>query len=182
MANAALTPLIASPSDLRRVRRELEALDEFLHQSGLRTGGKVVKLPTISRMLEDLAGDNGLNMLKKTDRDRLSKFITLLIQKAPVLHIAFASEPSAKAMAKLMAWLRENIHPQVVVSIGIQPSIAAGCVVRTPNRQFDFSLRQALDNQTESFITNLRKGDETLATPPPAAAAQPAAPAKGAAA
>jgi hypothetical protein len=160
MANPPLTPLIASPSDLRRTRRELETLDDFLHESSLRQGGKEVKLPTLSRTLEDLAADSGLNLLKKTDRERLIKFITLLIQKAPVLHMTFASEPSAKAMAKLMSWLRENIHPQVVVSIGIQPSIAAGCIVRTANRQFDFSLRQSLDDQTDKFITNLVLGDE----------------------
>lgn len=151
-----LTPLIASPSDLKRARRELEELDEFLHQSSLRQGGKEVKLPTTSRMLEDLAAESDLNLLKKTDRDRLMKFLTLLLQKAPVLHMSFASEPSPKFMAKLIAWLRENIHPQVVVSVGIQPSIAAGCVVRTANRQFDFSMRQALDTQTALFINNLR--------------------------
>lgn len=176
MASAVLTPLIASPSDLRRARRELEALDEFLRQSSLRQGGKEVKLPTISRVIEELAADSDLNMLKKTDRDRLMKFITLLTQKAPVIHMTFASEPSARAMAKLMTWLRENVHPQVVVSVGIQPSIAAGCIVRTANRQFDFTLRQSLDNQTEKFITNLRSGDPTLTPAPASAPAEAATP------
>jgi F0F1-type ATP synthase delta subunit len=159
-SQAVLTPLITSPSDLKRTRRELENLDDFLHESALRQGGKEVKMPSISRTLEDLARDNDLNLLKKTDRDRLMKFLTLLIQKAPVMHMSFASEPSAKFMSKLMAWLRDNIHPQVVVSVGLQPSIAAGCIVRTSNRQFDFSLRKALDNQTGVFVSNLRKGQE----------------------
>jgi hypothetical protein len=172
MSTTTLTPLIASPSDLRRVRRELEMLDDFLHQAGLRQGGKVVKLPNVSRMLEDLAADNSLSLIKKTDRERLTKFITLLIQKAPVLHMSFASEPSAKAMAQLMEWLRTNIHPQVIVSVGIQPSIAAGCIVRTPNRQFDFSLRMTLGSHPETFIANLRKGMEPAAAAP----ASPAAP------
>ncbi|MDB5182123.1 MAG: hypothetical protein JWP13_886 [Candidatus Saccharibacteria bacterium] len=156
MAKAILTSLITSPSDLRRARRELEALDEFLHQASLRQGGKGAKLPPTSRMLEDLAADSDLNLLKKTDRDRLRKFLTLLIGKAPVIHMSFASEPSSKFLGQLVAWLRENIHPQVVVSVGLQPSIAAGCVVRTANRQFDLSLRQSLDNQTAAFIKNLR--------------------------
>lgn len=132
-------------------------MDDFLHQAGLRQGGKSVKLPNMSRTLEDLALGSNLNLLKKTDRDRLTKFLTLLIEKAPVLHISFASEPSAVFLNKLIAWLRENIHPQVVVSVGLQPSIAAGCIVRTENRQFDFSFRQSLDNQTEKFITYLRQ-------------------------
>lgn len=164
MANTTLTPLIATISDLRRVRRELEALDEFLHESGLRTGGKEVKLPSTSRLLEDVAGDSGLNLLKKTDRDRLKKFLTLLIQKAPVIHMSFASEPSGKALGQIVDWLRANIHPQVVVSVGIQPSIAAGCIVRTPNRQYDFSLRNALDMKSDVFIANLTKKDEAAKT------------------
>lgn len=157
MANATLTPLITSPSDLKRARRELEALDDFLHQAGLRQGGKSVKLPQISRVLEELTSDSGLNLLKKTDRDRLAKFIALLIEKAPVLHMSFASEPSGAFMSKLIVWLRANIHPQVVVNVGLQPSIAAGCIVRTANRQFDFSLRQSLDAQTADFIASLQK-------------------------
>lgn len=166
-APAMLTPLLTSPSDLKRARREVEALDDFLHQAGLRQGGKAVKLPTVSRVIEELAEASNLNLLKKTDRDRLMKYLTLLITKAPVLHISFASEPSPKAMHQLVQWLRTNYHPQLIVSVGVQPSIAAGCVVRTANRQFDFSLRSALDNQTAVFISNLREGDEPPAASPP---------------
>lgn len=159
MASAQLTPLIATLSDLRRVRRELEELDEYLHAAALRQGGKEVKLLSTSRLLEDVAADSGLNLLKKTDRDRLKKFLTLLIQKAPVIHMSFASEPSAKAMAKIVSWLRTNIHPQVIVSIGIQPSIAAGCIVRTPNRQYDFSFRRSLDMKTEIFAAQMGRSE-----------------------
>lgn len=166
MASAAmLTPLLVSPSDLKRARRELEDLDDFLHQASLRQGGRSVKMPTTSRVIETLAADNKLNMLKKTERDQLMKFLGLLIQKAPVLHMSFASEPSGAFLNKLVMWLRTNIHPQVMVSIGLQPSIAAGCIVRTANKQFDFSLRQAFDKQTEVFIASMQeepaKGDTT---------------------
>lgn len=167
----ALTNLLISPSDLKRARRELDDIDDFLHQSGLRQGGKAVKLPTISRVIEALASDNGLNMLKKTERDQLKKFLTLLLQKAPVLHISFASEPSGAFLGKLVMWLRANIHPQVMVSVGLQPSIAAGCIVRTANKQFDFSLRASFDKQTEVFVASMQEG---LAEEAAAAAAAPA--------
>lgn len=153
-----LTPLLVSPSDIKRARREVERIDDFLHQSALRQGGKAVKLPPTSRVIVEMADSSGLNLLKKTDRDRLLKFLTILGQRAPVLHMSFASEPSASFMNKLIVWMRENIHPQVVVSIGLQPSIAAGCLVRTPNQQFDFSLRRSLEKQTESFINGLKEG------------------------
>lgn len=157
-APAILTPLLVSPSDLKRARREVETLDEFLHQAGLRQGGKAVKMPATSRVLVEMADQSKLNLLKKTDRDRLLKFLVILTQKAPVIHMSFASEPSTAFMNKLIVWLRENIHPQLVVSVGLQPSIAAGCVVRTNSTQYDFSLRQALEQQTDGFIDGLKEG------------------------
>lgn len=169
-APAILTPLLVSPSDLKRARREVETLDEFLHQAGLRQGGKAVKLPATSRVLVEMADESKLNLLKKTDRDRLLKFLAILAQKAPVIHMSFASEPSAAFMNKLVVWLRENIHPQLVVSVGLQPSIAAGCVVRTNSTQYDFSLRQALEQQTDVFIAGLKDGmaiPETQFAPAP---------------
>lgn len=155
-------------------------LDDFMHQAGLRTGGKAVKMPPVSRLLENLARDNGLNLLKKTDRDRLLKFVVLLQQKAPVIHISLASEPSAAALGKLLQWMRVNIHPQVLVSIGVQPAIAAGCLVRTANREFDFSLRKSLEVQSALLIKNIRAGEgqaapaaNAPAEPPKEAAAKP---------
>jgi F0F1-type ATP synthase delta subunit len=47
-------------------------------------------------------------------------------------------------MQKIVTWWRENIDPFVLVEIGLQPNIAAGCLVRTSNRQYDFSLRRRL--------------------------------------
>lgn len=179
----ALTNLLISPSDLKRARRELDDIDDFLHQSSLRQGGKAVKLPTTSRVIEALASDNNLNLLKKTERDQLKKFLTLLIQKAPVLHISFASEPSGAFLSKLIMWLRANIHPQVMVSVGLQPSIAAGCIVRTANKQFDFSLRASFDKQTEVFVASMQEGlaEEAAAAAGPAAPQNPAQQPAGAA-
>lgn len=184
MASATLTPLITSPGDLKRTRRELEALDDFLSQSSLRTGGKAVKLPAISRLLEDMANDNSINLLKKADRDRLQRFLTLLLKKAPVIHITLASEPSSHALSKLLAWLRANIHPQVLVSVGVQPAIAAGCIVRTASHEYDFTLGQSLAAQQALLIKNIRAGEELPTNDVPVApvAAKVAQPAPKAAA
>jgi F0F1-type ATP synthase delta subunit len=156
MASAMLSPYIATLSDLKHIRRELEAVDEFLHQAGLRQGGKAVKMPTTSRMLDSLVADSKLNLLKKADREQLTKYVTLLIQKAPVVHITFASEPSASFLNKLVLWLRDNIHPQTVISVGLQPAITAGCVVRTANKQFDFSLRESFEKQGGKLMEVLK--------------------------
>ncbi|HEX8182559.1 MAG TPA: hypothetical protein VF575_03065 [Candidatus Saccharimonadales bacterium] len=152
-----LTTMIVSPSDLKRARRELEALDDFMHQASLRQGGKALKMPQTSRLIDELASETNVNMLQSADRAKLLKYLTDLITSAPVLHFSFASEPSASFMNKLIIWLRSNIHPQVLVHLGLQPSIAAGCIVRTSNKQFDFSLTQAFERQRELLVSSLRE-------------------------
>ncbi|HSH55760.1 MAG TPA: hypothetical protein VK983_02970, partial [Candidatus Limnocylindrales bacterium] len=98
-----------------------------------------------------------MNLLRKTDREKLLKYLSALLDKAPVLHMSFASDPSAAFMDKLVVWLRQNIHPQVLVRIGLQPSVAAGCILRTANKEYDFSLRQALDDQKPLLIAKLHE-------------------------
>lgn len=152
-----LPSLIVSPSDVKRMRRELEDLDDFLLQAGLRQGGKAVSLPKTSRLLEEITDMTKMNLLRKTDREKLLKYLSALLDKAPVLHMSFASDPSAAFMDKLVVWLRQNIHPQVLVRIGLQPSVAAGCILRTANKEYDFSLRQALDDQKPLLIAKLHE-------------------------
>ncbi|HEX8226807.1 MAG TPA: hypothetical protein VF572_02970 [Candidatus Saccharimonadales bacterium] len=168
-ARTQLTTLIVSPSDLKRARRELEALDDFLLQASLRQGGKPVKLPQANRLIDELIDTSGGSLLNPADRKKLLQYLTDLITKAPVVHISFASEPSAAFMNKLIIWLRDNIHPQVLVHLGLQPSIAAGCIVRTANKQFDFSLTQAFENQRQQLIASLLEVSPVDKTAKPAA-------------
>lgn len=160
-AHSQLSTLITSPSDLKRARRELETVDDFLHQAGLRTGGKVVKMPQTSRVLDELVSQTNANLLKASDRAQLMKYLNDLNEKAPVLHMSFASEPSAAFLNKLTVWLRGNIHPQIMVSVGLQPSIAAGCVVRTANKQYDFSLTKAFEAQRGILVDDLKQATQS---------------------
>jgi F0F1-type ATP synthase delta subunit len=76
---------------------------------------------------------------------------------APLLHISFASEPSTKALEAILVWMRANIHPQTLLQVGLQPNIAAGCVLRTPSKVFDLSMRSYLQKQ-ESYLVELIAG------------------------
>jgi F0F1-type ATP synthase delta subunit len=147
-----LPTLVAGPADVSHVLLELEQLEDFLRAASLRKGGESIKLPKTSRTLERLAELNDANLLAQADRQRLTIFLQSLQQHAPVLHISFAAEPSAAFTAKIVEWLRGNISQYVLVQIGLQPSIAAGCVVRTTSKSFDFSLRKYL-SKNRSLLT-----------------------------
>ena len=155
-----LPTLVAGPGDVSRVLLELEQLEDFLREATLRKGGVGTKLPKTSRTLERLAEINDANLLQVTDRQRLQAFMQSLQQHAPVLHISFSSEPSAAFTAKIIDWLRANISKYVLVQIGLQPSIAAGCVVRTTNKSFDFSLRKNLTKSRGLLLDAIRHAGE----------------------
>lgn len=151
-----LPSLVVGPTDVMRLRRELESLVDFMRQAELREGGTgSVKLPKTSRMLDAFTELNKLNLLQAADRKAAAEFLTELGTRAPSLHISFAIDPSAAFVDKMIVWLRHNIHPQLLLRIGLQPTIAAGCVVRTPNHYYDFSLRRRFVEKRPVLIEKL---------------------------
>jgi hypothetical protein len=178
--------LVTSPVDVGRLLRELEVVDDKFLQLGLRasaasmaigdqddpapsskesTGpaehpkGTSTKLPRISRLLDQTIQLNQLNLLQTADRATLQQFLTAVQQQSPLLHISFSSDPAPAFVEKLMAWLRQEIHPSVLLIIGLQPTIGAGCILRGTNKQFDLSLRQDFLGKRQLLL-------ETLLTPP----------------
>jgi F0F1-type ATP synthase delta subunit len=115
-----------------------------------------MKLPSSTKLLDELAAANSFNFLRDGDRQKARTFLESLSKYAPVVHISFASDPSANFMSKLTTRLRATIHPQLLITVGLEPNIAAGCILRTPNRQFDLSLRRALVGHENSLINLLK--------------------------
>lgn len=148
---------VVSSADIARLLRELANLDEYFLSAQARKGGEPIQPPRLTRMLDEVARDNKLNLLETSHRQALTKQLTLLQKNAPLLHISFAAEPPAKILEKILLWLRENIHKYALLQVGLQPSIAAGCVLRTPNKVFDMSLRQHMENQRD-YLGELIKG------------------------
>ena len=103
-----------------------------------------IQYPGISSTLRALATENQIDLRDEASCKKLLAALDKLKHDAPVLHISFPIDPSAEVIKKLITWFREEIDPRIIIQIGLQPTIAAGIVLRTPNHQFDFSLRQHL--------------------------------------
>lgn len=149
---------IVTPVDVLRLLREVRMLDESLRQAAIRQPGSSVQLPRTTRSLDDLLNANKLNILLKPDRTRLEEFLKSVKAHAPVLHMSFSTDPSPLFTQKLMTWLRKEIHPLVLLRIGLQTNIGAGCVVMTTNKSFDFSLRKHLQGQRELLTQQISGG------------------------
>jgi F0F1-type ATP synthase delta subunit len=150
-----LPALVVGPADVNRLLLEMEALEDYMRQ--LTTSRKAsAKLPKTSRTLDDLAELNHADLLDDSARQHLSAFLESLQQHAPVIHISFAAEPSAAFTGKIVAWMRANISAYVLVQIGLQPSIAGGCVVRTTSKVFDLSLGRFLRAKRDLLLDAIR--------------------------
>jgi F0F1-type ATP synthase delta subunit len=146
---------VTSRTDVARLLRELDALKDFLTQAAIRTPGTGLKLPKTSQMLDDLALYNNLNLLQEADLRVLSDYLKRMAEHAPVLHMSFNANPSAVFINKLMQWLRQEIDPNVLLHVGLQPNLGLGCIVRTPNRQYDLSLRRNFNSKRALLLEKI---------------------------
>ncbi len=149
---------VVTKVDLGRLMRELDTLENFMQQSAIREPGTPVKLPKTSRLFDETINNNKLNMLHEDDRKRLIAFLQEVKLHAPVLHMSFGADPSPLFTQKLVAWLRSELHPLILLQVGLQPNIGAGCVVRTTNKYFDFSLRNRF-TERRAELTRLMKAE-----------------------
>lgn len=147
-----LPSVIVGAGDLTRVYRELKTLDDQLSQLEIASGSGSVAMPKISPVLIELAQTNSYDISLRSDRAKMLIFLERLKDGAPRFHMSFAGEPSDEAVHRIVKWLRDEISAYTLLQVGIQPAIVAGCILRTPNRVFDLSLRHKL-NEAQPVLT-----------------------------
>ncbi len=160
--------------DVGRLLREAKNLDEFFTQAAIREPGQNVKMPKTSRMMDELLHVNNINVLVEAERVRLQEALQIVKEQAPLLHMSFNADPSPLFTTRLIDWLRREIHPFVLLQVGLQPSIGAGSILRTTNKAFDFSLKHRFAERRQILVSRL-VGFETPAAENLPAPAQPAA-------
>lgn len=134
---------ISGRDDVTKSLRELESLNDFMLQAELKRAN--LRLPAVSRLLASLAEANNYDLADKRQRLQLITFLNRIRSLAPQIHLSLASEPSQTALTKIIGWLRAELSAYTLLEIGIQPSMVAGCRIRTTNKLFDFSLRRQLE-------------------------------------
>lgn len=149
---------IMSPGDVSRLNRELGVIDNYIQQAKLRQPGTPLQhLPRMTRGLNSFTEANKLNLLLSNDRTAGLAFLEQLMNKGKVVHVSFVTDPSITFLSKLTAWFRDNIDPLIQISVGLEPTIAAGCIVRTDNRLHDFSLRKHFDAQRPLLLAKIKE-------------------------
>lgn len=150
-----LPTALVSSTDVSRVIRELEAVDNEFEQQRVHAPGTALVVPSLSQSLASLARDNNVDLADDTARLALRKWMVTIKNSAPVLHVTFASDAEPEIVAQIVGWIREKLHPLALVTTGVQPNLVGGCVVRTPDHIYDFSLRERFHSHRSSFVEAL---------------------------
>ena len=85
----------------------------------------------------------------------LKEQVRKLKEHAPIIHMTFAVEADPESLSQLVAWIRQEIHPQALISDGLQPSLVGGVYMRTPNHVHDFSVRRLLADKRDIIAHEL---------------------------
>lgn len=152
----ALPDSVITPSQVGRLLAEMNKLNEIITQFEIKAQQSDIKLNDISPDLHEYLKLNNLDILKPDQRATAINHLNLVSTDSPVLHFSFAVDPSSEFTAKLIAWLRKNIHPLCLVVIGLVPGIGAGCYVRTTNKVFDLTLKTRLLQSKQSMINSIK--------------------------
>lgn len=156
-----LPALVYSPADIGRLTNELETIDNEQLEQKIRSKAdhRQAELHA-SKPMSELFTINKLDLLNDTNRQTVHQFLDHIKRTAPVLHISFNDNPPQRFMSQLVDYLRREIHPLVLVTVGLQPSVVAGCVIRSTNKYFDLSLRKDLESKSAQLIEQLNIADK----------------------
>lgn len=155
--------------DVGRVLREVEHIEGIMQSQAIRSDEQgAVSVPKPSQLLDETIQLNQLDLANHEHRQRLHAFLLDVKKNAPKVHMSFSANPSASFVMQLTTWLRKNVHPLVLVAVGLQPGIGAGCVLRTTNKYFDMSLSKSFADSRAILMKYLR--DPNLGLAPSAAA------------
>jgi hypothetical protein len=164
-----LPTALVGRADLARLVREVETVDSDLESQKVRMGGRgTYHLPNMSQPLHDFLELNSIDIADDQARMLMKEQLRKLKDRAPIVHMTFAVEADALSVQKLVAWLRDNAHPQTLLSIGLQPSLVAGVYLRTPNQVHDFTLKTLFSGQHAVMIRlleDLSHGPQVVAAP-----------------
>lgn len=153
---------IVTMSDISKLMYEVDSVNNFFMQAKARTPGSPITPPKMSPEMEDVLRQNELNLLVDDDRIKLKSILDTLRTKSPTIHMSFSVSPSQRFLEKIIAWMRTNINPLIILQVGLQPNIGSGFTMRTNNHFFDMSLRQYMQGKSNLLLAEIRKenGDD----------------------
>lgn len=155
-----LPPSLITKIDLAHMINEVESIDSTLEAQKVRGVPKEqYRLPAVSRTLTDFLSLNKIDVFDDQIRMTFKEHLRKLKDKIPVVHLTFATSADPESLEYLAAWIRQELNPLAVLSVGLQPSLIGGVYIRTPNHIHDYSMRALFKGKTAVLVNDLARFD-----------------------
>lgn len=96
-------------------------------------------------------------LLTQQHLNELVKTLEDFRRTAPTLTITLAAPPTGDIKKTLVAWCRDNLTPNVLITFQFNATILGGMVVHSGSRIFDWSFRRRLLTERSRFPEILRR-------------------------
>lgn len=105
--------------------------------------------------VQEFAMSNALASLTLASQSKLVGYLKELLATSPQISLVVANMPNGEELAELTGWFRSHIHPHTTLHIAQNSDVIAGCVLRTDEAVYDFSLRSGLFANSEKLAKRL---------------------------
>jgi ATP synthase delta (OSCP) subunit len=152
---------IHSPADLQALILEIEAYRRWFMAASLKkrvsATAVVVQPPALSPASIDLIGQiQRKQQLNIEGLEVLAASLKSLEKSSPHITITLAAPPPMGLQKTIIAWCREQLAPNVLVSFKFNATLLGGMVVQSGSHVFDWSLRRNILANRQKFPEVLR--------------------------
>lgn len=152
---------VASLQDLAALQLELHEYNKwFAHESvKRRVGAKHTSpAPLLSPAADELLRTwSGAKAISQSGLEKLIKTLEEYRRSAPAITVTLAAPPTSIIKTTLVAWCRQNIAPNVLISFQFNATLLGGMVIRYGSRVFDWSFRRQILSARQNFPEVLRR-------------------------
>ncbi len=157
-----LPETISSPQDLSSLVLELREYAKWFEHESIKRRKSVKETselpalsPTTVKLIYELKATAPIT---QKSLDELIAAFEDYRQTAPTIAITLAAPPTVNVKKTLVAWCRENIAPNTLVSFQFNSTLLGGMVVRSGSRVFDWSFRRQILAARDKLPEVLRRG------------------------
>lgn len=151
---------VASSQDLTALLIEVrEYARWFAHESIKRrvdithTSAQPALSPATTELIR---AQDAKSRLTQQGLDGLIKTLESYSRTAPSITLTLAALPTLSIKSTLVAWCRDNIAPDILVSFRLNTTLLGGMVVQYGSRVFDWSFRRQILSTRDRFPEVLR--------------------------
>jgi hypothetical protein len=152
---------VASSQDIKALLLELQDYARWFTHESIKTrahAGRASEPPVLSPATTELIrGWEGKNPLNQQGLATLIDTLEAYTATAPTITLTLAAPPTSSLKLTLVAWCRENITSNILVTFQFNATLLGGMVVRYGSHIFDWSFRRQILAARDHFPEVLRR-------------------------